>query len=75
MLELWSSAEDDIRIAALLAIRRLSQSNDEAITESVLKVRAVLHLICTQTHAQLPGCLSDSCSLVQENDNPQLARD
>ncbi|EJD52613.1 Noc2-domain-containing protein [Auricularia subglabra TFB-10046 SS5] len=37
MLSLWSSAEDDVRVAAFLAIRRLGQSSDEAVTEQVLK--------------------------------------
>ncbi|KAH8114877.1 Noc2-domain-containing protein [Phellopilus nigrolimitatus] len=36
-LKLWSSAEDDVRIAAFLAIRRLGSSSDEAIKDMVLK--------------------------------------
>ncbi|KAK7055141.1 Noc2-domain-containing protein [Favolaschia claudopus] len=36
-LELWSSAEDSIRIAAFLAIRKLASSTDESILDSVLK--------------------------------------
>lgn len=37
-LELWSSAEDDIRIAAYLSVRRLALSNDDSILDSILKV-------------------------------------
>ncbi|KAJ7682900.1 Noc2p family-domain-containing protein [Mycena rosella] len=36
-LELWSSAQDTIRIAAFLAIRKLASATDESILDSVLK--------------------------------------
>ncbi|KAF5375408.1 hypothetical protein D9615_007998 [Tricholomella constricta] len=36
-LELWSSAQDSIRIAAFLAIRRLASVTDESIMDNVLK--------------------------------------
>ncbi|KAL5525179.1 NOC2 [Sanghuangporus sanghuang] len=36
-LKLWSSAEDEARISAFLAIRRLSSSGDEAIKDMALK--------------------------------------
>ena len=36
-LNLWSSADDDIRIAAFLAIRRLSMCSDESIKDLTLK--------------------------------------
>ncbi|KAG6907717.1 hypothetical protein DXG01_007630 [Tephrocybe rancida] len=36
-LELWSSAQDSIRIAAFLAIRKLSSVTDESIMDNVLK--------------------------------------
>lgn len=36
-LELWSTGEDDIRIAAFLAIRRLASSTDDSIVDLVLK--------------------------------------
>ncbi|KAG6837759.1 hypothetical protein H0H93_001686 [Arthromyces matolae] len=36
-LELWSSAEDRIRIASFLAIRRLASTTDESIMDRVLK--------------------------------------
>ncbi|KAL0952733.1 hypothetical protein HGRIS_006964 [Hohenbuehelia grisea] len=36
-LELWSSAEDSIRIAAFLSIRRLVSSTDQSILDNVLK--------------------------------------
>ncbi|KAJ7482271.1 Noc2-domain-containing protein [Mycena galericulata] len=36
-LELWSSAQDNIRIAAFLAIRKLASAADESILDSVLK--------------------------------------
>ncbi|KAJ7041198.1 Noc2-domain-containing protein [Mycena alexandri] len=36
-LELWSSAQDNIRIAAFLAIRKLASATDESILDSVLK--------------------------------------
>ncbi|KAF7320891.1 Noc2-domain-containing protein [Mycena chlorophos] len=38
-LELWSSAADNVRIAAFLAIRKLASSADESILDNVLKVR------------------------------------
>ncbi|CAK5271008.1 unnamed protein product [Mycena citricolor] len=36
-LELWSSAQDNIRIAAFLAIRKLASTADESVLDSVLK--------------------------------------
>ncbi|KAG5735577.1 hypothetical protein E4T56_gene11159 [Termitomyces sp. T112] len=36
-LELWSSAQDNIRIAAFLAIRKLASGTDESIMDYVLK--------------------------------------
>ncbi|KAG6890208.1 hypothetical protein C0995_010219 [Termitomyces sp. Mi166 len=36
-LELWSSAQDNIRIAAFLAIRKLASGTDESIMDNVLK--------------------------------------
>nr|GAT50248.1 Noc2-domain-containing protein [Mycena chlorophos] len=36
-LELWSSAADNVRIAAFLAIRKLASSADESILDNVLK--------------------------------------
>ncbi|KAF8507692.1 Noc2-domain-containing protein [Hysterangium stoloniferum] len=36
-LDLWSSAQDSVRIAAFLAIRRLGSASDEAILDLVLK--------------------------------------
>ncbi|KAF8591770.1 Noc2-domain-containing protein [Ramaria rubella] len=36
-LRLWSSAQDNVRIAAFLAIRRLASSTDESILDLVLK--------------------------------------
>ncbi|KAJ7619529.1 Noc2-domain-containing protein [Roridomyces roridus] len=36
-LELWSSAEDSIRIAAFLAIRKLASATDESTLDTVLK--------------------------------------
>ncbi|KAF8637131.1 hypothetical protein AX17_003035 [Amanita inopinata Kibby_2008] len=36
-LELWSSSEDNVRLAAILAIRRLASSSDESIMDSILR--------------------------------------
>ncbi|KAF7297154.1 Noc2-domain-containing protein [Mycena indigotica] len=36
-LDLWSSAADNVRIAAFLAVRKLATSTDESILDSVLK--------------------------------------
>ncbi|KAG1744451.1 Noc2-domain-containing protein [Suillus lakei] len=36
-LELWSTGEDDVRIAAFLAIRRLASSTEDSIVDLVLK--------------------------------------
>lgn len=36
-LELWSTGEDDVRIATFLAIRRLASSTDDSIVDLVLK--------------------------------------
>ena len=38
-LELWASADDSIRIAAFLSVRKLALSMDESIMDIVLKVR------------------------------------
>ena len=40
---LWSSAQDSIRIAAFLAIRKLASAGDITITDHVLKVQPDLH--------------------------------
>ena len=37
-LDYWSSAEDSVRIAAFLSVRRLAAATDESILDSVLKV-------------------------------------
>ncbi|PFH45739.1 hypothetical protein AMATHDRAFT_71159 [Amanita thiersii Skay4041] len=36
-LELWSSAEDDVRLAAFVAIRKLASSSEESILDHVLR--------------------------------------
>ncbi|KAF5345806.1 hypothetical protein D9756_010886 [Leucocoprinus leucothites] len=36
-LDLWSSADDDTRIAAFLSVRRLAMSNDDSIRDAILK--------------------------------------
>jgi nucleolar complex protein 2 len=39
LLELWSSAPNDsVRIAAFLAVRRMSEGGDDAIKDQCLKV-------------------------------------
>ena len=38
-LDYWSSAEDSVRIAAFLSVRRLAAATDESIVDAVLKVR------------------------------------
>ncbi|KAI6117964.1 Noc2-domain-containing protein [Pisolithus sp. B1] len=43
-LELWSTAEDSVRIAAFLAIRKLASSHDDTILDIVLK-SAYLELV------------------------------
>jgi hypothetical protein len=43
-LELWSTGEDDVRIAAFVAIRRLASSTDDSIVDLVLKVCETLTL-------------------------------
>ncbi|TDL26990.1 Noc2-domain-containing protein [Rickenella mellea] len=57
LLRLWSSAEDDIRIAAFLAMRKLTSSSDESIKDMVFK-GAYLTLVrsakSTSAHT-LPG--------------------
>ena len=37
-LDLWSSADDDIRIAAFLSVRQLALSNDNSILDNILRV-------------------------------------
>ncbi|EPQ30781.1 uncharacterized protein PFL1_01682 [Pseudozyma flocculosa PF-1] len=37
MLELWSSAEDDVRMAAFLALRRLAAGSDDDVLEQCLR--------------------------------------
>jgi nucleolar complex protein 2 len=41
-LETWSTAEDRVRIAAVLAIRKFVSSGDEPVIDSVFKVRLTL---------------------------------
>jgi nucleolar complex protein 2 len=36
--DLWSSAEDNVQMAAFLSIRRLASANDESIVDLILKV-------------------------------------
>lgn len=38
-LDLWSTADDSVRIAAFLAVRKLASSPDEGILDMILKVR------------------------------------
>lgn len=54
-LELWSTAEDGVRISAFLAIRKLASSNDDAILDTVLKVglRLCLLALIYQTHVNI----------------------
>jgi nucleolar complex protein 2 len=47
-LELWSSAQDNIRITAFLSIRKLATANDASVMDHILKVG-----VCT-----LPDLLS-----------------
>ena len=39
-LDMWSSADDSVRIATIRAIHRLASAPDESILDLVLKVRA-----------------------------------
>jgi nucleolar complex protein 2 len=39
-LDMWSSADDTVRIATIRAIHRLASATDESILDLVLKVRA-----------------------------------
>jgi nucleolar complex protein 2 len=45
---LWSTAEDNVRVAAFLAIRRVASASDEAILDLVLKVRPVFSSGCSR---------------------------
>ena len=38
-LDLWSTADDSVRISAFLAVRKLASSPDEGILDMILKVR------------------------------------
>ena len=38
-LDLWASAEDDVRIAAFLSVRRVASSSDESLMDLALKAR------------------------------------
>lgn len=40
-LDVWSSGEDSVRIAAFLAIRMLANASDDAMLDLVMKVRAL----------------------------------
>lgn len=44
--DLWSSAEDSVRIAALLAMRMLLGSQDESIVDLVLRVSDFSLVMC-----------------------------
>ena len=45
-LDYWSSAEDSVRIAAFLSVRRLAAATDESIVDAVLKVRVYFSFAC-----------------------------
>jgi hypothetical protein len=40
-LELWSSGEDDVKLAAVLSIRRMVLCKDNSMLDSVMKVRSL----------------------------------
>lgn len=46
-LELWSNGEDEVRLAAYMALRKLGASSDTSLLDMVLKVsrEAVLHAL------------------------------
>lgn len=48
-LDLWSSADDDVRIAAFLSVRRLTYSTDEGILDLVLKNTYLTLVRCSRT--------------------------
>ncbi|KAJ4481022.1 Noc2-domain-containing protein [Lentinula aciculospora] len=50
-LELWSSANDSIRIASFVAIRKLAAANDQSILDHVLKARISLGMYLTLVRA------------------------
>ncbi|KAG1764486.1 Noc2p family-domain-containing protein, partial [Suillus placidus] len=57
-LELWSTGEDDVRIAAFLAVRRLAASTDDSIVDLVLKstyLALVRACKSTSTYRLLPS--------------------
>lgn len=47
-LELWSNGEDEVRLAAYMALRKLGASSDTSLLDMVLKVsrEAVLLALC-----------------------------
>ncbi|CAL1697939.1 unnamed protein product [Somion occarium] len=72
-LDLWSSAEDNVRIAAFLAIRRLAASTDESVMNLVLK-NTYLTLVrsCKSTNAHnLPSInlMKNSASEIYTTDH------
>jgi hypothetical protein len=66
-LDLWSTGEDDIRIAAFLAIRRLASSTEGSIVDLVLKVHrsltSMLPLLLMQI--DFTEYILDTCPCVQ----------
>lgn len=48
-LDLWSTADDSVRIAAFLAIRKLATATDESILDMVLKVNFGVFLVTCMT--------------------------
>lgn len=69
-LELWSSAEDGVRIAAFLAIKQLSSASDGSILDHVLKVRNVVELLrSVHSNLLLIESVSDVRPIVQVDVN------
>lgn len=73
-LDLWSSAEDQVRIAALFSIRKVISSQDESVVDLVLKVRLRSSLFSDEYQSVL--CLSTAvgnlyypCSIMQIDDD------
>ena len=69
-LDLWSSAEDGVRIAAFLAIRQLASAADASILDLVLKVYPDA-VACVYNNADAPPeYLPHASPLVQVDECP-----
>ena len=75
-LDLWSSGEDDVRIAAFLSVRRVAASSDESLMDLALKVGVqYLFGMAKSDTVVAPEYVSDVCASLQVNKRTYITVD